>query len=77
MEHFCVKCGNKLNDNALFCSKCGARVQDNKNGSETESLSGLDMAANSIANGSLLFTRGFMVILMGGASVACGFASLA
>ena len=23
---YCVKCGNKLNDEALFCSKCGTKV---------------------------------------------------
>ena len=24
---FCRKCGNKLNDNAIFCDKCGVKIE--------------------------------------------------
>lgn len=30
---FCAKCGNQMNDNALFCSGCGFRVSEEKNSS--------------------------------------------
>ena len=24
---FCRKCGNKLNDNAIFCDQCGVKIE--------------------------------------------------
>lgn len=26
---YCKKCGEKLNDNAIFCGKCGIKIEKN------------------------------------------------
>ena len=39
---YCVKCGNEVNDNAMFCNKCGAKIEIKQENSDVNKNISID-----------------------------------
>lgn len=52
---FCVSCGERLDEDALFCGHCGTRVGDGPSPTKTSPLQGMSLPKTNLSQHDMLF----------------------
>ena len=73
MEQYCVNCGNKLREGAVFCSSCGKKAATpvRPDTAEVRETARWSEFGNFLSRFCLILAKGFLFLIMSGIVFAC------